>query len=357
MPGLWDVHTHFFGVQQLTMNAMLQTPPAVAGIRVAKDAERMLAAGVTSVREAGGFGIFLASAVDEGTVLGPTIYAAGAILSPTAGHGDWPSAPLEWMTSYHRPPQFQLCNGVDECIRAVRMQVRKGARVIKVCASGGLLGAHDSPHDQHFSDRELRAIVNEAGLTGKIVMAHATGKAGILAALRAGVHTIEHGSYLDRECVDAMLETGAILVPTLAIGHASLRRAELSPPAVARKLRDAVERAAIGVNLAYTSGVPIAAGSDFGTSGAGSANPQERGIDEIGYLQEAGLSAVDALRAATKVAAATVGQTSTATGELVEGATADLLVLTVDPSSDASLVANPSAIKEVWRMGHIVHSS
>lgn len=354
MPGLWDVHTHFFGVRQMTMAQMLQTPDAVAGMRVAKDAERLLAAGFTSVREAGGYGVYLASAIEEGSLTGPRIYAAGAVLSPTAGHGDLPGAPLGWLTSHPHPPQFHLCDGVDECLRAVRQQIRKGARVIKVCASGGTLGAHDSPHDQHFSDRELRAIVEEASLTGRTVMAHATGKAGILASVRAGVRTIEHGNYLDEECIEAMLEANIILVPTLSIGRSILRRSDSLPPAAAEKLRDAVDRSNLSVRMAYDAGIPIAAGSDFGTSGAESPNPQERGIDEIGHLQNAGLSPVDALRAATSVAAATVGNSGQASGRLHSGADADFLAVDDLLESDASLIAQPGAIKQVWQAGRKV---
>ncbi|MFE4194575.1 amidohydrolase family protein [Paenarthrobacter sp. NPDC056912] len=355
-PGLWDVHTHFFGVRQMTMAEMLQTRDAVAGMRVAKDAERLLAAGFTSVREAGGYGVHLAAAIEEGTVIGPRIYGAGAVLSPTAGHGDLPGAPLEWLTGDPHPPQFHLCDGVDECIRAVRLQIRKGARVIKVCASGGILGAHDSPHHQHFSDAELRAIVEEASLTGRTVMAHATGKAGILASVRAGVRTIEHGTYLDQECVDAMLEAGVILVPTLSVGRSMLRRSAALSAAAADKLRDAVERSSSSVQLAYAAGVPIAAGSDFGTSGPDSPTPQERGIDEIGHLQEAGLSPVDALRAATSVAASTLGDSALASGRLRAGADADFLEVGVSLEDDAALIATPGAVRRVWKAGKMVVS-
>src|SRR5579875_2640579 len=164
----------------------------------------------------------LARAVAEGMADGPAIYPAGAILSTTGGHADLHSYRLTWVEQFSASDgTLRLADGIPECMRAVREQLRAGARVIKVCASGGVLSEVDHPVHQQFTAEELRAIVEVAGMADRVVAAHCHGKPGILAALEAGCRTIEHGSYLDEECCDAMRESGAILVPTRTIiGHA-----------------------------------------------------------------------------------------------------------------------------------------
>jgi imidazolonepropionase-like amidohydrolase len=174
-----------------------------------------LDAGVTSVREVGGLGVHLARAVAEGTVEGPAVYAAGAVLSVTGGHGDLHSLPLPWMAEFAGwGGELRLCDGVDGCMKAAREQLRRNARLIKVCASGGVLSEVDDPIHQQFTAAELRAVVEVAALAERVVAAHCHGKPGIMAALEAGVRTIEHGTYLDEEACEAMRETGAILVTT-----------------------------------------------------------------------------------------------------------------------------------------------
>jgi imidazolonepropionase-like amidohydrolase len=149
---------------------------------------------------------------------GPAIYGAGSVLSTTGGHGDIHEYPLALMTQYGQAGgEFRQCDGVDECVRAVREQLRKNAKVIKVCASGGVLSAVDDPIHQQFTVTELRAMVEVAGMADRIVAAHCHGKPGIMAALEAGVRTIEHGTYLDEEACQAMRELAAILVPTRTV--------------------------------------------------------------------------------------------------------------------------------------------
>src|SRR6185312_14731211 len=177
-----------------------------------------LDAGVTSVRDVGGLGVYLARAVAEGLVDGPVIYGAGAVLSTTGGHADLHSVPLEWMHDYSaRGGMMRLADGPDECARAVREQLRRDAKLIKVCASGGVMSEIDDPIHQQFTGAELRSIVEVAGLADRAVAAHCHGKPGIMAAVEAGVRTVEHGTYLDDEACQAMRETGTILVPTRTI--------------------------------------------------------------------------------------------------------------------------------------------
>src|SRR6516225_5811910 len=228
MPGMWDCHGHFLGIRKFDLAELPLAPLPLRGARSARDLRAALDAGITSVREVGGLGVYLAPAVAEGVLDGPAIYAAGAILSTTGGHADLHSFPLDWMSSWAGDSAtMRLADGPDECVRATREQLRRNAKVIKVCASGGVLSEVDDPIHQQFTMAELRAIVEVAGLADRAVAAHCHGKPGIMAALRAGVRTIEHGTYLDDECCDALRETGAILVPTRKIIEAMLAYREV----------------------------------------------------------------------------------------------------------------------------------
>src|ERR1700733_11745327 len=160
MPGMWDCHGHFLGTRTFDLGQLVLEPLALRGARSARDLRAALDAGVTSVREVGGLGIYLARAVAEGVLDGPAIYAAGAILSTTGGHGDLHSIPLDWMVSWSgHAGTMRLADGPDDCARAVREQLRLNAKVIKVCASGGVLSEVDDPIHQQFTLAELRNIV------------------------------------------------------------------------------------------------------------------------------------------------------------------------------------------------------
>jgi len=215
MPGMWDVHGHFMGIRTLNVEEIARTPLAVLAARATKDAEVAVSAGFTSIRELSGLGVHLARVVAEGTIRGPHIYGAGGALSQTGGHGDLHSFPLDFIHEVSRRTGFSyLCDGVPECLKGVRMQLRVGARVIKVLASGGVASELDHPVHAQFSREELEAIVAEAARADRVVAAHCHGKPGIMAALRAGCRTIEHGTFLDEEAADLMRERDAILVPT-----------------------------------------------------------------------------------------------------------------------------------------------
>jgi len=188
MPGMWDCHGHLMGARTLDFTRLPMEPLALRGARCARDLRAALDAGITSVREVGGRGVDVARAIQEGVLDGPQVYPAGAILSTTGGHGDVHGLPLATMADYaHRGGELRLCDGVDECIRAVREQLRRNAKVIKVCASGGVLSEVDHPIHQQFTAAELRAIVEVAGMAERVVAAHCHGKPGIMAAVEAGV--------------------------------------------------------------------------------------------------------------------------------------------------------------------------
>lgn len=351
MPGMWDCHAHLFGVRTLDLERLATTPVALRAARSVPDLRAALNAGVTSVRELGGLGIHLAQAVADGTIAGPTIYPAGAILSTTGGHGDIHGFPLGWVNeSARQNPEFRLCDGEADCIRAVREQLRSNAKVIKVCVSGGVASEVDDPLHQQFTAGELRAMVEVAGMAERAVAAHCHGKAGIMAALEAGVHTVEHGTYLDEEACDAMRETGAILVATRTVVD-DLRQDATFPPAAQEKLRPVAERHSDAIALAYERGVTIAAGSDIALMAGGPSASWGRHGREPALLHGIGMSPLEAIESVTATAPRTLGPQAPQSGMLVRGYDADVITLDADPLADIAVLATPGHVTGVWQAG------
>jgi imidazolonepropionase-like amidohydrolase len=354
LPGLWDCHGHLLGWRAPDLARLPLEPVALRAARCAADLRAALDAGVTSVREVGGLGVHLARAVAEDTVAGPAIYAAGAVLSVTGGHADLHSLPLPWMAEFcQNDGEFRLCDGADECIKAAREQLRRNARLIKVCASGGVLSEVDHPVHQQFTVAELRAVVEVAGLAERVVAAHCHGKPGIMAALEAGVRTIEHGTYLDTEACQAMRQTGAILVPTRTVVQETLDGATL-PPFARPKLAAIADRHAQAVTLAHEQGVTIAMGTDISISGAELANSWGRNGRELPLLAQAGLTPLEAIQAATANGPLTLGPQAPRSGQLAEGYDADLITLDGDPLADITILADPAHVAGVWKGGRRV---
>jgi imidazolonepropionase-like amidohydrolase len=356
MPGLWDCHTHLLGMRpgSFDYSHLPQTHPATRAARCAHGLRRALDAGVTSIRELGGLGLYLAPVVEEGYISGPAIYAAGSVLSITGGHGDIHTFPLEWVHDTARMgADFRLADGEAECAKVVREQLRRNARIIKVCASGGVMSVIDDPIHQQFTNRELRTIVEVAGLAERSVAAHCHGKPGIMAALEAGVLTIEHGTYLDDEACTAMKESGAILVPTLTIIQEILA-GDLPESESLRKMRAIKDIHRENITRAYEAGVTIAMGSDLGATGDGPVTWGRNG-QEVALLAEIGMSPLEAIEAATAIGPSTLGlQAPAHSGQLKAGFDADVLIVDGDPLADLSLLADPSRITGVWRAGERV---
>ncbi len=353
MPGMWETHAHFLGLETANIEALTTMPPHLGVLRAARSAERLLRRGFTSVREVGGYGTFLARAVEEGTVDGPTIYAAGAFLSQTGGHAD-----IHALGEHHVRDLFErhfgaagLCDGPDDCRRQVRRQLRLGAKVIKVCASGGVMSQIDHPIHQQFSRAELAAIVEEAARADRVVAAHCHGKPGIMAALEAGVRTIEHGTYLDAEAVELMLETGAVLVGTRFIVEYLLEtgRARGMPSYAHEKITAIADRHAEALRLAIEAGVPMALGTDiFVVDEVG------RNAEELRLLTELGMTPLQAIEAATANGPLTVGPQAPQSGILEAGHVADVIAVAGDPVADVSVLADPERIIHVWKNGRLV---
>ena len=355
MPGMWDCHGHFLGSRTFDLGRLPLEPLPLRGARSARDLRAALDAGITSVREVGGLGVYLARAVAEGVLDGPAIYAAGAILSTTGGHADLHSLPLDWMASWTREAgTMRLADGPDECVRAVREQLRRNAKVIKVCASGGALSEIDDPIHQQFTVPELRAIVEVAGLADRVVAAHCHGKPGIMAALQAGVRTIEHGTYLDDEGCDAMRESGAILVPTRTIIEQILANSAGVPDYALVKLEATADVHAQAVACACSRGVTIAMGTDIGLTGPDRPNSWGQNGAEPGHLVKLGLTPLEAIEAATATAPLTLGPQAPRSGQLAEGYDADVIILDADPLADIGVLADPDRITGVWTGGRRV---
>jgi imidazolonepropionase-like amidohydrolase len=329
-------------------------PPALRAARATADLRAALDAGVTSVRELGGLGVHLARAVAEGAVPGPRIYAAGALLSPTAGHGDVHALPLPWVDAFGAAGgELRLADGPADCARAVREQLRAGAKVIKICASGGVLSELDDPIHQQFTDAEVRAIVEVAGLAERVVAAHCHGLPGIRAALAAGVRTIEHGTWLDADTAAAMRESGAILVSTRTLPREILD-AGSAPAYALAKFRAIVDRHTAAVALAREAGVTVAMGSDLLVSGPGRPGSWGRHGRELALLVECGFSPLEAIEAATATGPATLGPQGPRSGQLRPGYDADVITVAGDPLADVSVLADPTRITGVWLAGHRV---
>ncbi|MFU8840269.1 MAG: amidohydrolase family protein [Nitriliruptoraceae bacterium] len=356
LPGLWDCHTHLMGLTTMSLGALHEVPVAVRAARATADLRRALAAGVTSIRDAGGLGVLLGRVVREGSIPGPHCYGAGAILSTTGGHGDLHDLPLDWMHDLARlDGTLRVCDGVDGVITAVREQLRIGADVIKVCASGGVLSERDHPIHQQFTDAELAAIVEVAGLAERTVMAHCHGKPGMLAAVEAGVGTIEHGTYLDEEVCAAMVERNVTLVPTRLI-VTDLIAAGQGPltDAMWQKLVATDARHRDAVALAHEAGVRIAMGTDVLVSVPGAPVSWGRHGRELVLLTEAGLTPLEAIEAATANGPGTLGPRAPHTGQLVAGFDADVVTVAGDPSERIEVLADPGSITGVWVGGRRV---
>jgi len=335
MPGLIDCHTHI--TSQMSRDSRLRNveeTDADAALNGAVYARRTLEAGFTTIRNVGSSGdaaFALRDAIDAGKTLGPRILEAGESISPTGGHSDSTHGYRDDLWDVPGPTQG-IADGADACRQAVRHQVKRGADVIKLTATGGVLSATASGTEQQFFEDELRAIVQTAHLLGKRVAAHAHGARGIHAALRAGVDSIEHGTYVDDEAISLFRETGAYLVPTILAGVTVAERAREEGyyhRAVAAKALEVGPLIQDAFGRAWRGGVKIAFGTDSGVS--------EHGLNarEFELMVEAGMPPAEAIRAATVNAADLLGW-SDRVGRVAPEFYADLIAVDGDPIASIS---------------------
>ena len=354
MPGMWDCHSHFFGTEGADLTQLATTPLPMLAVRAARDAHTLLMAGFTSTREMGGMGVHLGRLVDEGTLTGPNIYAAGSALGPTAGHSDIHWMPESWRDDLAASGVgwIAVCDGVEECIKAVRRQIRVGAKVIKINATGGTMSHFDHPDHRQFNDKELRAIVEEAAMAEMAVGAHCHGLAGVAAATRAGVKTIEHCSTLDQETAELMLEMGTMAVPTRhAVEYLVSLRGQIPEWAWQAQAKVAKTHT-YAMELAIASGIPIAVGADIMVSGG----PWGTNGLELAALVKAGMTPLQAIEAATANGPPTLGPRAPKTGLLAEGYDADVIAVATNPLDNISVLGDSSQITMVWKGGRMVKS-
>lgn len=355
MPGMWDVHTHFIGANAVgdlndPMRQFMPGNQAQVGAVTVADLRATLDAGFTSVRELGGTAGYLQPLISGGILAGPTVYSALSMLSMTGGHGDQHDCPLSLVRAASvggdGAQLFALCDGVDECVRATRTVLRQGARVVKICSTGGVLSLNDEPEATQFSPAELAAIVDEAARGGRVVASHAIGKPGILAALRAGVRTIEHGMYLDDEAAALLLERDAVLVPTRHIVESLARGAQDLPPPLAAKLRRVVQLSRDSLRLAVARGVRIALGTDTLSSDRSNPLSHGRNAQELHWMKVAGMTALQAIEAATATGPETLGPQGPRAGQLREGFDADFIAVAKNPLDDVDVLTEPENITQ-----------
>jgi imidazolonepropionase-like amidohydrolase len=357
LPGLIDAHLHVTGLRTADIvKEPLITPLGVLFARAVRDLEALLKAGYTTVVDAGGIvGLHLKYAVEEGSIDGPRIVAAGYPLSQTFGHADIHYLPVEYVDARttRKPTVFAplICDGPDECRKAVRYALREGADFIKVMASGGVLSEKDRPEYRQFTIEELRAIVDEARAAGRIVHAHAQGSEGIRNAIEAGVRVIAHAIHMDEELALLARDRGVVVVPTIAVLRKILELGPESglPEWGLRKAEEVSEAHVENVRRAWRLGVKIAAGSDF----FGGPFRLGENIVELKYLVELiGMQPREAIDAATRVAAEAAGLAEKV-GTLEPGKRADVVVVRGDPLTNIEPILDPSNIVLVVREGRV----
>ncbi len=343
LPGLIDAHTHLtmnpnFGYETLAISVPRQ---ALIG---AKNARVTLNAGFTTVRNVGADGfsdVALRDAINAGDVPGPRMLVSGPLIGITGGHCDNNMLPYE----YHAVGDG-VADGIAEVQHKVRDNIKYGADLIKICATGGVLSFGDNPQASQYTLEELKAIVADAHRLGRKVAAHAHGAQGILWATEAGVDSIEHGSYIDEAGIAAMKAHGTYLVPTLYLGDWMLENMDQThmPPPLMAKAREVIPAARKNIAHAFASGVKVA----FGTDAA--VYPHGLNAHEFAVMVKLGLTPLQAIQAATINAADLLGW-SGKVGSLEPGAWADIVAVDGDPLQDVTTLEQ---VKFVMKGGEVV---
>jgi imidazolonepropionase-like amidohydrolase len=325
------------------VNRSVRELPADAALRGARNARVTLLAGFTTVRDVGATGfadVSLMKAIDAGFVPGPRMIPSAHAISITGGHCD----DTGWAPGINElGPNQGVADGVDEAIKAVRYQIKHGAKVIKVCATAGVLSFDATVGAQQLSDAELQAIVQEAARHGLKVAAHAHGTEGIKAAVRAGVASIEHGSMFDDEGAELMKRRGTYLVPTAYL--LGTFQFDSMPPPIAAKARAIVPLAKESHRRAFRAGVKIAFGTDAAVYPHGD-NAREFAV-YVGY----GMRPADAIRTATLNAADLLGVSDR--GVIAPGKLADMIAVRGNPLEDVRVLQQ---VPWVMKGGEVVKS-
>jgi len=345
MPGLIDMHVHL--ESETNPNRYMETftfNPADYAFQSVVFAERTLMAGFTTVRDLGGSGvnISLRNAINKGLIKGPRIYTAGKTIASTGGHADPTNGYRRDLMGDPGPAQG-VVNGVDECVKAVRQRYKEGSDVIKITASGGVLSVAKSGENPQFTEAEMRAIVETAKDYGFKVAAHCHGAEAMKRAIRAGVNSIEHGTYMDEEAMTLMKKMGTYYVPTIIAGKSvadSALKPGYFPDLVTPKALAIGPKVQSTFALAYKAGVKIAFGTDAGVYAHG------KNWLEFVYMTEAGMPILEAIKAATVNAADLLGDDRL--GAIEKAKLADIIAVEGDPTKDIKAM---SRVKFVMKNG------
>ena len=333
MPGLIDCHVHL--ESQYNKNSSLEPfilTDADIAYRAAMYAKKTLMAGFTTVRDLGGSGvnISLRKAVQRGLVDGPRIITAGRAISASGGHMDPSDGFRDDAFDHKMGPDDGIADGRDELVKAVRLQIKRGSDVIKIASTGGVLDLSENAAGAEFTIDEIKAVVETAKDYGLRVACHAHGAEGIKRAILGGVTSIEHGSFMNEEDMELAKKYGTYLVPTIIAGKSVADSAKIPgffPPVIARKAMEVGTQIQQTFGKAYKAGVKIAFGTDAGVYAHG------KNALEFGYMVEAGMPPMEAIKAATVNAADLLGITEKA-GSISKGKSADIIAVDGDPLSD-----------------------
>ena len=346
MPGMIDTHVHVM-LQDINITTMLATPFSMNFYKAAQYLKRTLDAGITSVRDAGGADLGVKMSVEQGLIPGPRMQISITALSITGGHGDgmMPNGTeMHFFPPYPGMPS-NICDGVADVRKKVREVLRAGADIIKICSTGGVLSPTDHPEFTQFSMAELEAIVEEAAFRKGIkVMSHAQGAEGVMNAVKAGIHSIEHGIFLDEEICELMIKKGTYLVPTLLAPLAVLEAGAAAgmPEYGIRKSQEVIEIHSESIGRAYEMGVTIAMGTDAGVM------PHGTNLREMGLMCGIGMSPMESIVSTTKTAAECLGWDDKV-GTLETGKLADVIVCRTDPLADINAMADNDNIVFVMK--------
>ena len=341
LPGLIDAHVHLSGSGEA--DSQFRAEDGAMALKILSNAQKNLAAGITTVRDLGGWNeleFVVRDWIQRGEFPGSRMCLAGRFISITEAGADY----YEGM--------YRVADGVDEIRKAVREQVKHGADLVKIGVTGAVLVEHGVPGATHFNEDEIQALVDEAKKFGRRVAAHAHGADGIRKAIQAGVHTIEHGTFLyqDPAAIQFMAEHGIFLIPTLKVGWDIILANDPAIPAwIMEKNKATQGEAEMSLKAAYEAGVLIAMGSDVGTP----LNFHGENGLEIYWMQQAGMTSMDAIVAATGNAARALGW-DTWMGTLEAGKVADLIVIDSNPLDDLRILVDKKRLQFVMKDGMVV---
>jgi len=338
IPGLIDMHVHIEGETSPTryLDRFTKNNADVAFVS-AEIAKRTLMAGFTTVRDLGGSGVNVAlrNAINKGTVSGPRIYTAEKAIGTTGGHAD-PTNGMRKDLMGDPGPAEGVINSPEDARKAVRQRYKNGADLIKITATGGVLSVAKNGKNAQFTQEEVNEIVKTAKEYGMVVAAHAHGKEGMKRAVMAGVQTIEHGSFMDKEVADLMKKNKTYLVPTISAGRYVEEKAKIPnyyPAVIIPKITSTMEVLDDTFKMVISEKVPVAFGTDAGVF------PHGENAKEFTYMVEAGWTAMFSIQSAT-ITNAMLLDMKNELGQIKEGYLADIIAVNADPTEDISTLEN-----------------